>query len=72
MKLEIQICFHLQRLHYLFLNEKSQQNPVLNCHVQFVLNNDDFIGHLDITSDLIEVKISDFKPESKIKQIRIL
>jgi len=39
---------------------------------QFILNNDDFIGKVDVKSEVEYVKISDFKPNSKIVKIRVL
>ena len=42
-------------------------------NIQFVLNKEDFIGNKKAlnTSDLVSLKISDFKPNAKIKSINL-
>lgn len=40
-------------------------------NAQFILNEKDFIGKLNVTSDMITLKNSDFKPSAKIIKIRI-
>ncbi len=40
--------------------------------VQFILNGDDFTGKAEITSDMIMLNPSDFKPNAKIVKLRII
>ena len=39
---------------------------------QFILNEEDFIGKLNITGDMITLKKSDFKPGAKILKVRVI
>jgi hypothetical protein len=41
-------------------------------NVQFLLDETDFIGELEISGDMTLLKLSDFKPNAKISRIRIL
>jgi hypothetical protein len=39
--------------------------------IQFLLNKDDFVGDLEVNSDMIYLDFADFKEDSKIEKIRI-